>query len=79
MSQEKVAKYKEAKANRKEIMKKEKRAKMVNNCLFALIPIALVAVIGLGVYSTYKDSIPRPSVDVNYTTISDFDDAMLEE
>lgn len=78
MSQEKVAKYKEAKANRKEIMKKEKRAKLVNNCLFALIPIALVAVIALGVFSTYQDTRPRPSVDVNYTTISDFDDKMME-
>lgn len=78
MSQEKVARYKEAKANRKEIMKKEKRAKLVNNCLFALIPIVLVAVIALGVFSTYQDTRPRPSVDVNYTTISDFDDKMME-
>ena len=38
----------------------------------------LVAVIALGVFSTYKDTRPRPSVDVNYTTISDFDDKMMQ-
>ena len=78
MSQEKVNKYKAEKANRKEIMKKAKREQLISNCLFALIPIALVAVIALGVFSTYKDTRPRPSVDVNYTTISDFDDKMMQ-
>ena len=33
MSQEKVAKYKEQKANRKEIMKKEKRARIFRNAV----------------------------------------------
>ncbi len=76
MSQEKVTKYKEEKLKRKETMKKQKRDKIVRDCLFALIPIALVGVIGLTIYTTYLDSVPRPSVDVKYQTISDFSDKM---
>ena len=79
MSQEKVTKYKEAKANRKEIMKQEKRKKLVGNLMFALVPIVLVAGICIGVINTYNDMKPRPSVDVKYGVISDFDDLMLEE
>lgn len=79
MSQEKVTKYKEAKANRKEIMKQEKRKKLVGNVMFALIPIVLVAGICIGIVNTYNDMKPRQSVDVKYGVISEFDDMMMEE
>ena len=79
MSQEKVTKYKEAKANRKEIMKKEKRKKLIGNLMFALIPIILIAGIAIGIIDTYTDFKPRQSVEVKYSTISNFDDLMLEE
>ena len=79
MSQEKVTKYKEAKANRKEIMKQEKRKKLVGNLMFALIPIVLVAGICIGIINTYNDMKPRSSVDVKYGVISEFDDLMMKE
>ena len=78
MSQEKVTKYKEAKANRKELMKKEKRKKLIGNLMFAMIPILLIAGICIGIIDTYKDLKPRESVDVKYGVISDFDDLMME-
>ena len=37
MSQEKVAKYKEAKANRKQTMKKEKRARLIRNIVTGVV------------------------------------------
>ena len=49
MSQEKVAKYKEQKANRKEILKKQKRQKMIANILVGVICAAIVIGIGYGV------------------------------
>ena len=79
MSQEKVTKYKEAKANRKEIMKQEKRKKLVGNLMFALIPIVLVAGICIGIINTYNDMKPRASVDVKYGVVSEFDDLMMKE
>lgn len=41
MSQEKVMKYKAEKVNRKEIMKKQKRAKYVRNSIMSVVSVAL--------------------------------------
>lgn len=79
MSQEKVTKYKEAKAKRKDVVKKEKREKILVEGTLALIPILVVGVIVMGIVSTYLDSRPRPSVDVKYKVISEFDDTMMQE
>ena len=46
MSQEKVDKYKQEKANRKQIMQKEKRMKVVRRCLYSVIGIALIGWLG---------------------------------
>jgi len=65
MSQEKVNKYKEQKANRKELMAQEKRKK-ARNKLIAIVVTVIVAVgavgaIGLTIrneYKAYIDSLP---------------------
>lgn len=75
MSQEKVAKYKEAKANRKETMKKEKRAKFIRNSVTALICVAVLGWVGYSAVGYYKDNTPRREVEVNYTAL----DEALEE
>ena len=46
MSQEKVAKYKESKANRKELMKKEKQARQVRRVVAGVICAALLGWVG---------------------------------
>lgn len=76
MSQEKVTKYKEAKANRKETMKKEKRAKFIRNCVTALICVAVLGWVGYSAVGYYKDNTPRREVEVNYTAL---DEALDEE
>ena len=50
MSQEKVNRYKQEKANRKEILAKEKKKQAVTKAVAAVIALALVCWIGYSVY-----------------------------
>ena len=79
MSQEKVTRYKEEKAKRKETMKKEKRAKAIRNVLFTLVPILLVVLLVDSGVRFYLDNLPRPEIDVDYTLVTEFEDSLLEE
>lgn len=72
MSQEKVAKYKEAKANRKETMKKEKRAKMLRNGIAGLIVIAVIGWVGYSAVDYVQNSGPGTPVEVDYSAITDY-------
>ena len=79
MSQEKVAKYKEQKANRKEIMKKEKRARIFRNSVAGVVLVAVIGWLGYSAVDFYIDSLPREEVDVDYTAISDYQDSIMDE
>lgn len=79
MSQEKVARYKEQKANRKEIMKKAKRAKILRNSIAGVVLAAVVGWVGYSAVAFYIDNLPRPSVDVDYNAISDYESSLSEE
>ena len=46
MSQEKVTRYKEEKANRKQTMKKQKRATLVRNTIACVVVAAVVGWVG---------------------------------
>lgn len=72
MSQEKVAKYKEEKANRKEIMKKQKRAKLFRNSVAAILCVAVVGWIGYSAVDYYQTNKPRKTVEVDYTAVEDY-------
>ena len=72
MSQEKVNKYKEAKANRKEIMKKEKMQHTVRRTIVGVCSILLVAWLGYSAYNVYEASQPRETVSVDYDAISTY-------
>ena len=74
MSQEKVAKYKEQKANRKEIMKKEKRARIFRNAVAAVVLVAVVGWLGYSAVDFYIDNLPRETVDVDYSVVSEYED-----
>ena len=79
MSQEKVAKYKEEKANRKEIMKKEKRARILRNSIAGVVCVAVIGWVGYSAVAFYLENRPRPEVDVNYTAVSDYEAQFYEE
>lgn len=53
MSQEKVQKYKEAKRNRKKIMKRQKRMRIVSIACYVLIACAIVGFLGWSVYDQF--------------------------
>ena len=72
MSQEKVAKYKEEKANRKAIMKKQKRAKVLRNSIASVILVAVVGWVGYSAVDFYLENRPRTEVEVDYAAITDY-------
>ena len=70
MSQEKVDRYKEDKKNRQQIMKKEKREENLFKICGGLLGCALVAWIGVSVYTAVKPAAPaedQNQVVVDYT------------
>ena len=72
MSQEKVARYKEEKANRKAIMKKEKRKHFLRKCTVGVVALALVGWIGYSAYGMYVSSIPRQVAEIDYSEVDNY-------
>lgn len=78
MSQEKVTKYKEAKANRKETMKKQKQAKMLRNTVMAVVAVAVLGWVGYSAVDYYQNNQPRESVEVDYSAVDDYLESISE-
>lgn len=76
MSQEKVSRYKEEKANRKAIMKKEKRKHFFRKCVVGIVELGLVGWIGYSAYSMYESSRPRQTAEVDYSAIDSYIDSL---
>lgn len=72
MSQEKVDKYKEQKANRKKIIKKERRMRVLRNSVAAVIGLAVIGWIGYSAVGKYQDAQPREVAEVDYTAVSEY-------
>ena len=72
MSQEKVAKYKEQKANRMELMKKERQKKAIRNTVTAIICVAVVGWLGYSAVDYWQDNQPRQEVEVDYTAVDEY-------
>lgn len=72
MSQAKVDRYKEEKANRKKIMRREKIANKLRKCVVGIVAIALVFWIGYSAYNMYESSRPVKEAKVNYQSIDTF-------
>ena len=76
MSQKKVDQYKEEKANRKQIIKKEKRILRLEQICLSLIGILLVVWVGFSFYgkATDKGNAEETAVttEINATAIEDF-------
>lgn len=53
MSQEKVERYKKEKVNRKKIIKKQKRIKILIRVIVILIALAILAFIGWSIYDLF--------------------------
>lgn len=78
MSQEKVAKYKEAKLNRKETMKKQKQAKMLRNTVMAVVCVAVLGWVGYSAVDYYQNNKPREAVEVDYSAVDEYLESITE-
>ena len=70
MSQAKVDKYKQEKANRKEIMRKEKIANTVRKCIVGVVALVLVGWVGYSAYGTYEANHPKTEVEIDYSALN---------
>lgn len=72
MSQQKVDKYKEDKANRQKIMKKEKRIRRFEYTATFIVLIALVGWISFSVYSKAKASTPAKQYVMDLNAVDEY-------
>ena len=72
MSQAKVDRYKEQKANRKAIMKREKRKKFLTCVAAVIVCVVVVGFIGYSGYKRYEASQPRASYEVDFSSIDNY-------
>lgn len=72
MSQEKVNKYKEEKANRKAILKREKRNRMIGRIVGSVIGLALVGWIGFSIYDKVVTGMETAQTEVKLDAVSNY-------
>ncbi|MGC4019380.1 MAG: hypothetical protein QM793_09270 [Muricomes sp.] len=72
MSQEKIDRYKKEKANRKQIMKKQRRINILRRAGISLIALALVGWLGFSVYQKHDSGKERPVAEVDYNAINNY-------
>ena len=72
MSQAKVDRYKEEKANRKKIMKQEKIKRVLRNIAAFAVIVVLIGWLGVSVYNVHEENQPRQSVEVDYNAVDSY-------
>jgi hypothetical protein len=72
MSQAKVDRYKEEKANRKKIMAKEKLMSRIRVAIGCLIAVAIVGWAGFSGYRAYENNKPMKTIYANLDAIEDY-------
>lgn len=72
MSQEKVNRYKEEKANRKQLMEKQKKQKALRKVAGIVIAVVLIGWVGYSAVDAYQESRPRDVVEVDYTAVDEY-------
>lgn len=72
MSQAKVDRYKYEKAHRKEIMKKEKRKRVLTWIASIAVCAVIVSWVGFSMYKSYEDKQPRKSYEADFKAMTDY-------
>lgn len=72
MSQEKVDRYKQEKANRRRNMKREKVKQMVRRAVVGGLGVVLIGWIGYSAYNIYETSKPKDAAEIDYTAITEY-------
>lgn len=71
MSQEKVDRYKQEKANRRKNVKKEKLQNTFRKLAVGIAGLALIGWIGYSAYGTYEARKPQQEAHIDYTALTD--------
>ena len=79
MSQEKVDRYKQDKANRKQIMRKQRITNFVRKGVLALVAHALIGWLGYSAYDMYESGKERVVAEVNYDSVTDYLNSLATE
>ncbi len=72
MSQAKVDLKKEQKHNRKKLVQKRKREKLIGGIIGAVIAVALIVWIGFSGYGKYQEYVAANPTEVDLSAISDY-------
>lgn len=78
MSQQKVDRYKEEKANRKQTIKKERVKHLIRRCVVGVLGVALIGWLGYSAYNVYESNQPKQTAAVDYQAISDYQQKLAE-
>lgn len=79
MSQEKVDRYKKEKANRKQIMRKQKMMNFLRKGVLTLVALALIGWLGYSAYDMYESGKDRVVAEVNYDSVTDYLNSLTTE
>lgn len=72
MSQEKVDRYKQEKANRKKNMHREKVKQAIRRVVVGVLGLALIGWLGYSAYDIYEANRPQQTAEVDYTAITEY-------
>ena len=78
MSQEKVNKYKEEKANRKTILKRQKRNRIIARVISSVIGLVIVGWIGYSIYDRAMTNIKTSQTEVDLAAVNDYISGLTE-
>ena len=79
MSQEKVDRYKQEKANRKKIMHKQRMMGIIRKCVLSLAGLVLVAWLGFSAYDMYESGKERVVAEVDYSSVTDYMNSLVAD
>ena len=72
MSQAKADRYKTEKANRKQIMRKQKMMNFARKAVLSLAALALIGWLGYSAWDMYESGKERVVAEVNYDSVTEY-------
>ncbi len=78
MSQEKVDRYKKEKANRKQIMRRQKIMNYVRTAIVGVVAVVIVGWVGFSAYRTYDENRETESVSIDYSALDNLETSIAE-
>ena len=72
MIQAKVDRYKKEKANRKQIMRKQKMMNFARKAVLSLAALALIGWLGYSAWDMYESGKERVVAEVNYDSVTEY-------